>query len=93
MAEIPTYALNDGNALPAIGFGTYPLRGEDGTAAIASALECGYRLIDTGKDGPGINGGVVQRRGPEPAGYEPVTSFVCTVARNTGLSPERCCRM
>ena len=47
MAEIPTYVLNDGNALPAIGFGTYPLRGEDGTAAIVSALECGYRLIDT----------------------------------------------
>ena len=38
-----------------------------------------YRLIDTGTDGPGINGGLVQRRGPEPAGYEAVTSFVCTV--------------
>jgi 2,5-diketo-D-gluconate reductase A len=47
MAEIPTYALNDGTALPAIGFGTYPLRGEDGTAAIVGALETGYRLIDT----------------------------------------------
>ncbi len=47
MPDIPTYVLNDGNALPAIGFGTYPLRGEDGTAAIVSALECGYRLIDT----------------------------------------------
>jgi 2,5-diketo-D-gluconate reductase A len=47
MAEIPTHVLNDGNALPAIGFGTYPLRGEDGTAAIVSALESGYRLIDT----------------------------------------------
>jgi 2,5-diketo-D-gluconate reductase A len=39
--------LADGNPLPAIGFGTYPLRGESGTASIVSALELGYRLIDT----------------------------------------------
>ena len=30
-----------------IGFGTYPLTGEDGTAAIVSALESGYRMLDT----------------------------------------------
>lgn len=47
MAEIPTYVLNDGSVLPAVGFGTYPLTGEAGTAAILSALELGYRLIDT----------------------------------------------
>jgi 2,5-diketo-D-gluconate reductase A len=47
MADIPTYALNDGTTLPAIGFGTYPLRGEAGTGAIVSALDAGYRLIDT----------------------------------------------
>jgi 2,5-diketo-D-gluconate reductase A len=43
----PTYQLNDGTALPAIGFGTYPLTGTDGVAAIRSAIEVGYRLIDT----------------------------------------------
>jgi 2,5-diketo-D-gluconate reductase A len=49
MAEtnIATYTLNDGNTLPAVGFGTYPLKGEDGTAAVVSALEAGYRLLDT----------------------------------------------
>ena len=47
MAETPTYDLNDGTTLPAIGFGTYPLRGEDGTAAMVSALEAGYRMLDT----------------------------------------------
>ena len=50
MAEthtVPTYQLNDGNTLPAIGFGTYPLKGEDGIAAITAALETGYRLLDT----------------------------------------------
>lgn len=39
--------LNDGTTLPDIGFGTYPLRGEEGTAAVLSALTLGYRLIDT----------------------------------------------
>lgn len=44
---IPTYELNDGTTLPAVGFGTYPLKGEDGVAAIRSAIEAGYRLLDT----------------------------------------------
>ncbi len=44
---IPTYTLNDGTTLPAIGFGTYPLKGDDGIAAVTSALENGYRLLDT----------------------------------------------
>lgn len=44
---IPTHTLNDGTALPAIGFGTYPLRGDHGVAAVQSAIENGYRLIDT----------------------------------------------
>src|SRR3954451_19154585 len=50
MAEnptIPTYKLNDGNVLPAVGFGTYPLKGEEGITAIQGALEAGYRLLDT----------------------------------------------
>jgi 2,5-diketo-D-gluconate reductase A len=47
MATIPTYTLNDGSTLPAIGFGTYPLKGDDGIAAVTSAIENGYRLLDT----------------------------------------------
>ena len=43
----PRYALNDGTSIPAIGFGTYPLKGEEGIAAMTSALEVGYRLLDT----------------------------------------------
>jgi len=42
-----TRTLNDGNLLPAIGFGTYPLKGEEAVAAIGTALQAGYRLIDT----------------------------------------------
>lgn len=47
LSTTPTYVLNDGATLPAIGFGTYPLHGEDGTAAMVSALEAGYRMLDT----------------------------------------------
>ncbi|WP_446666015.1 aldo/keto reductase [Flexivirga sp. B27] len=47
MSSLPTYTLNDGTTLPAIGFGTYPLRDDDGTAAIESALTAGYRLLDS----------------------------------------------
>lgn len=53
MNEIPTKPLgvtkrlNDGCEIPAIGFGTYQLRGDEGTASILSALTAGYRLLDT----------------------------------------------
>jgi 2,5-diketo-D-gluconate reductase A len=42
-----TLPLNDGNALPPIGFGTYPLRGREGAEAVGSALDLGYRLLDS----------------------------------------------
>lgn len=40
-----------------------------------------YWLITTGDEGPGINGGLMPRRGPPPSGGEPVTAAVlaCTV--------------
>jgi len=45
--NIPQLTLNDGHSLPAIGFGTYPLRGVEGRDAIQSALNSGYRLLDS----------------------------------------------
>jgi diketogulonate reductase-like aldo/keto reductase len=44
---VPTTTLNDGNAIPALGLGTYGLREEDGTAAMVAAIDSGYRLLDT----------------------------------------------
>ena len=44
---IPLHTLTDGTILPAVGFGTYPLKGDDGVRAVTSALEVGYRLLDT----------------------------------------------
>jgi predicted enzyme related to lactoylglutathione lyase len=37
-----------------------------------------YRLVLTG-EGPGIDGGMVRRRGAPPVGGEPLGSWVCTV--------------
>lgn len=44
---IPTITLNDGTEMPAIGFGTYKLREQDAYRAVRSAIEVGYRHIDT----------------------------------------------
>lgn len=42
--------------------------------------ELPYWLIVTGPDGtPGINGGLVPRRGPAPVSGQPVNAFACTV--------------
>lgn len=41
-----------------------------------------YWIVMTAPDGskePGINGGIVGRKGPAPKGGEPVNSFVCTI--------------
>ena len=46
-ATIPTLDLNDGSTLPVIGFGTWPLKGDECVDAITSALDLGYRLLDT----------------------------------------------
>jgi len=47
MSSVPAYELHDGTSIPAVGFGTYPLSGEDGIEAMVSALGHGYRLLDS----------------------------------------------
>lgn len=39
--------LNTDHAMPAVGFGTWRLTGEECTKAVSAALEAGYRHIDT----------------------------------------------
>jgi Aldo/keto reductases, related to diketogulonate reductase len=47
MTSIPEITLNDGLTLPAVGFGTYKLNGTAGVNTILSAIDTGYRLLDT----------------------------------------------
>jgi 2,5-diketo-D-gluconate reductase A len=46
-STIANLAMNDGNRIPRIGFGTWPLSDADVTGAVKQAIACGYRLIDT----------------------------------------------
>lgn len=48
-AAIPTVTLNDDNILPVLGLGVAELSAAETESAVASALEAGYRLIDTDK--------------------------------------------
>lgn len=47
---VPTVGLNDGTTMPALGLGTWPMTDEEATREVASALELGYRLIDTAEN-------------------------------------------
>ncbi len=44
---IPEITLNDGLTVPAVGLGTYLIRGNEGVNALLSAIDTGYRLIDS----------------------------------------------
>jgi diketogulonate reductase-like aldo/keto reductase len=61
----PLLDLNDGHRIPAIGFGTYPLRGAEGLEAIESAIRTGYRSIDSAfnYDNEGTVGEAIRRSG------------------------------
>lgn len=41
--------LNDGNSIPALGFGVWQVPDDESYAAVAEALKAGYRSIDTAK--------------------------------------------
>ena len=41
------YVLRDGLVVPAVGFGTFRLKGAAGVNTLDAALACGYRLFDT----------------------------------------------
>ncbi|GAA3290739.1 aldo/keto reductase [Streptomyces cinereospinus] len=47
MDGIPAHTLNDGTTLPALGLGTWPLDDARAERAVLTALDLGYRLIDT----------------------------------------------
>ncbi|MGW8483859.1 aldo/keto reductase [Microbacterium sp. NPDC055903] len=47
MTDLPLFTAHNGFSLPAIGLGTYGLRGLEGAASVTTALESGYRLVDS----------------------------------------------
>ncbi|MGW0136935.1 aldo/keto reductase [Streptomyces sp. NPDC003299] len=68
MSDIPTYTLNDGMVIPALGLGTWPMDDALAEQAVRGALGLGYRLVDTAANygnetgvGRGIAGSGVPR--------------------------------
>jgi len=66
--QIPEIMLHDGNRIPALGLGTYKLKGNKGAAAVTNAINSGYRLIDSaynyeneGMVGEGVRRAAVRR--------------------------------
>jgi 2,5-diketo-D-gluconate reductase A len=47
VAAVPDVMLNDGRTIPQFGFGVFQIRPADTAKAVATALEAGYRHIDT----------------------------------------------
>jgi 2,5-diketo-D-gluconate reductase A len=47
MSTIPNLELNDGTTIPQLGFGVFQIAPEDTAEAVSTALEAGYRHIDT----------------------------------------------
>ena len=47
MSAVPSITLNDGNAIPQLGFGVFQIEPKDTAEAVGEALEIGYRHIDT----------------------------------------------
>jgi 2,5-diketo-D-gluconate reductase A len=47
MTAVPDVQLNDGHAIPQLGFGVFQIEPEDTERAVTEALEVGYRHIDT----------------------------------------------
>ena len=69
MSTVPSISLNDGNTIPQLGFGVFQIPPDETAAAVRSALEVGYRHIDTAQMygnerevGQGIRDGGLDRR-------------------------------
>ncbi|KRM62559.1 aldo keto reductase [Paucilactobacillus vaccinostercus DSM 20634] len=61
--NVPQITLSDGNQVPQVGFGTYLLNGYTGVNAMTSALNKGYRFLDSAfnYDNEGAVGEAVRR--------------------------------
>jgi 2,5-diketo-D-gluconate reductase A len=99
-ATSPTITLNNGVAMPALGLGVLDAAGEDAARAVTTALNTGYRLVDTAafyqneqQVGDGIKAAGVARDDVfvttklwlSDWGYEPALRAFDVSSRNLGL--------
>ncbi len=85
MSNIPTIELNDGARIPQLGFGVFQIDPEETAAAVKSALEIGYRHIDTAEM-YGNEKGVGQ--GIRDAGLDRADVFITSKLNNGFHKPD-----
>ena len=61
MSHVPTIELNDGTRIPQLGFGVFQVRPAETADAVRTALDVGYRHIDTAQ--------MYRQRGGRRAGH------------------------
>ncbi|QPP05762.1 aldo/keto reductase [Streptomyces bathyalis] len=47
MSSVPTITLNNGSVMPQLGFGVWQVPDDEAASAVTTAIEAGYRSIDT----------------------------------------------
>ena len=85
MAAVPNIPLNDGNTIPQLGFGVFQIEPADTEQAVRTALEVGYRHIDTARDVRQREGG---RRGHRASGIPRDEIFVTSKLNNGFHRPD-----
>jgi 2,5-diketo-D-gluconate reductase A len=85
VSNIPTIELNDGARIPQLGFGVFQIDPEETAAAVKTALEIGYRHIDTAEM-YGNEQGVGQ--GIRDAGLDRADVFITSKLNNGFHKPD-----
>ena len=84
MSNIPTIELNDGTAIPQLGFGVFQIEPARTAEAVKAALEIGYRHIDTAemyRNEKGVGQGI------RDAGLDRADVFIMSKLNKASISP------
>ena len=85
MTTVPSITLNDGNTIPQRGFGVFQIPPEETAAAVRSALDIGYRHIDTAEmygNEAGVAAGIAE------SGVDRAEVFITSKLNNGSHRPD-----
>ncbi|OCB16694.1 aldo/keto reductase [Mycobacterium intracellulare] len=85
MSKVPTIELNDGVGIPQLGFGVFQIKPDETASAVKTALDIGYRHIDTAE----MYGNEKEvRQGIRDAGLERGEVFITSKLNNGFHKPD-----
>lgn len=85
MSKVPTIELNDGVEIPQLGFGVFQIKPDETASAVKTALDIGYRHIDTAE----MYGNEKEvRQGLRDAGLERGEVFITSKLNNGFHKPD-----